>query len=90
MIQSSTKLERDPFYSQLLRSDNYRSKLEAAQTFEVLKSDSERYGTRVWYNTLRTLEGKNVGKVFLKMKDKDILIENNNEIPLIMVCLITT
>ncbi len=37
----------------MIRSESYRNKLETAQQFEIMKSDFERHGPRVWYMTLR-------------------------------------
>lgn len=37
----------------MIRADSYRNKLETAQAFEIMKSDFERFGPRVWYMTLR-------------------------------------
>jgi len=37
----------------MLRSDEFRKKLEAAQTLELLKTDLEQFGPRIWYMTLR-------------------------------------
>jgi hypothetical protein len=37
----------------MTRAENYRSKLETAQLFDIMKSDFGRFGPNVWYMSLR-------------------------------------
>lgn len=40
--------------SQYNRADAYRNKLEVAITLEGMKTDGEKFGTKLWYMTLRS------------------------------------
>lgn len=82
VTKASSALEREAGYSQLCRAEAYRSRLEAAQTFDVLKSDFERFGTRVWYMTLRK---SGQAQSFEELRGRKVQIENLQNHPLIIV-----
>ena len=51
--QLNTKIRRNAGKSVMLRSDEYREKREEAEAFTLVQTDDEKYGTTLWYMTLR-------------------------------------
>ena len=73
--KASSRLERSPEYSSLIRSESYRNRLETADTLEAMKSDFDRYGPKVWYMKLRKPDDPEKMGLYVKMEDKRVLID---------------
>lgn len=55
--KTNEKLGRSLTESVAVKADEYREKIEKADTFEIIKTDQERFGTMSWYMTLRKKPG---------------------------------
>ena len=55
---TSSKLGRSPHQSVMLGADAYREKKEKAAMFDSMKNEEERFGTNLWYRTLRMPPGE--------------------------------
>lgn len=65
----------------MAKTDEYRLKLEAAQTLDLLKNDDEKYGNQYWYLTLRDYpEGERPETQTLFKKSRKNFNSNNLEI----------
>jgi hypothetical protein len=47
------KIGREPEKSVTSRIDDFRQKRELLNVFETIKTDNEKFGTMIWYTTLR-------------------------------------